>query len=108
MFIPMNRNEILSLCMSIYYIVVKGVPFQRVVVRGRTRVAHAYRVNKVLLKQRLLEKTYHVHETQHFMFFLGKRAFPKLIVYWFAPEEIIDSWLACCVSPCCSYSTAVR
>lgn len=54
---------------------------------GDVIVVNAYHVNHRLLKQRLAEGGYQVHETKHFLFFIREEE-PKLILaHWFAPED---------------------
>ncbi|MFL5704074.1 MAG: methyltransferase domain-containing protein [Ktedonobacteraceae bacterium] len=65
-----------------------GVPLrERAFVVGNVIGVNAYRINRTLLKQRLIEGNYQVQETPHF--FLALRpAVPTILVHWFAPEAI--------------------
>jgi SAM-dependent methyltransferase len=65
-----------------------GVPFrERAFVVGNVIGVNAYRINRTLLKQRLIEGKYQVQETSHFFLAL-RTAVPTMLVHWFAPEAI--------------------
>ena len=66
----------------------KGIPFQeRAFPMGNVIGVNAYRVKRTALKERILEGGYQIHETPHFLIGLHESS-PKLIVHWFAPEDI--------------------
>lgn len=65
-----------------------GVPFrERAFVVGGVIGVNAYRINRALLKQRLIEGKYQVLETPHF-FLAIRTAVPVMLIHWFAPEAI--------------------
>jgi len=55
---------------------------------GRIIAINAHRINLALLKQRLEEGGYHLHETPHFLLCLRAEEPPTLVVHWFAPSEV--------------------
>jgi len=55
---------------------------------GRITAINAHHVNLALLKQRLGEGGYHLHETLHFLLGLREEEPTTLVVHWFAPTEI--------------------
>ncbi len=61
---------------------------ERACVVGRFIGINAYRINRRLLKQRLREGSYQLHETAHFLLCVRDQAPATIVVHWFAPEEI--------------------
>lgn len=55
---------------------------------GRIIAINAHRINLALLKQRLGEGGYHLHETPHFLLGLRAEEPTTLVVHWFAPTEV--------------------
>lgn len=55
---------------------------------GRILAINAHRINLTLLKRRLEEGGYHLHETPHFLLCLRAEEPATLVVHWFAPAEI--------------------
>lgn len=49
---------------------------------------NAYRINRPLLKQRLREGGYQLHETPHFLLCRRIETPTTIVVHWFAPDEI--------------------
>ena len=49
---------------------------------------NGYRMNRTFLKNSLVEKGYHMCETPHFLIGQHSTLSKKLIIHWFAPEEI--------------------
>jgi len=73
---------------SLPHIYAKGVSFQeRAFSMGNIIGVNAYRVNRALLKHRITEDGYQIHETPHFLVCI-KAASPTLLVHWFASKEI--------------------
>jgi len=66
----------------------KPIPFhERAFPIGTIIGVNAYRVNRILLKQRIVAGGYTLHETPHFL--LGRQAgAPTLVVHWFPPQAI--------------------
>ncbi len=48
---------------------------------------NAFRINRISLKQRIVEGDYQVHETPHFLIGMQVER-PTLVVHWFPPEAI--------------------
>ena len=61
---------------------------ERSCITGRIIAINAYRINRVLLKQRLGEGGYQLHETPHFLLCLRGKDPMTIVVHWFAPEEV--------------------
>lgn len=55
---------------------------------GRIIAINAHRINLTLLRQRLGEGGYHLHETPHFLLCLRDEEPTTLVMHWFAPEEV--------------------
>ncbi|MGI9058282.1 MAG: methyltransferase domain-containing protein [Ktedonobacteraceae bacterium] len=66
----------------------KQVRFQeRAFPMGKMIGVNAYRINRIALKQRLIDGEYALHETPHFLV-CTKTAAPTMIVHWFSPKAI--------------------
>lgn len=55
---------------------------------GNITGINSYRANRVLLKQRLTEGGYQIHETEHFLLFTRTQAPSTILAHWFPPEQI--------------------
>lgn len=61
---------------------------ERSCISGRIVAINAYCINLTLLKQRLGEGGYQLHETPHFLFCLRDEEPTTIVVHWFAPAEV--------------------
>lgn len=61
---------------------------ERSCVAGRIVAINAHRIKRVLLKQRLREGGYQLHETSHFLLCLRDEEPTTIVVHWFAPAEV--------------------
>ncbi|MBO0793748.1 MAG: class I SAM-dependent methyltransferase, partial [Ktedonobacteraceae bacterium] len=55
---------------------------------GNITAIHAYRANRELLTQRLLEGGYRLHTTPHFLLCVRPAAPSVIVVHWFAPTAV--------------------
>jgi len=61
---------------------------ERAFTMGEFIGVNGYRMNRTHLKQQFVEMGYHLCETSHFLIGQHSNLSKKLVVHWFAPEEI--------------------
>src|SRR5690242_20730306 len=87
---PMFKEHL----MTESHIAKPGVPAKRVPIReraftvGELTGVNGYRADRALLQQRFAEGGYLLQETPHFLLCTRTTAPSRILVHWFAPEEI--------------------
>lgn len=83
-----ERPALIEKTSPVSYVYKKRVMFQERAYQMDDIIGvNGYRVNRVTLKQRLIESDYVVCETAHFLV-ATQAAAPTLVVHWFAPKAI--------------------